>query len=104
MAATANGATVGAAVAARFGGDRLRQRHGRFEVAEQHQVVDVRHRRLQHVAPAVGIGFDAQQVEQQLQVEAAYFGVGHRGEPRRDPLGRIVADALDVDGLGARRR
>ena len=33
---------------------------------------------------------------------AAHFGVGHRGEPRRDPLGRVVADALDVDGLRAR--
>ena len=96
------GATVGAAVAARFACDRLRQRHGRFEVAEQDEVVDVRDGRLQHVAPAVGIGLDAQQVEQQLQVEAANFGIGDRGQPRRDALGRVVADALDVDRLRAR--
>ncbi len=97
-------ATIGPALAARVRGNRLRERHGRLEVAEQHQVVHVRGGGLEHVAPLVEVFLDAQQVEQQLQIEAPDFGVRDGGHPRRDALGRIVADPIDVDRLRASGR
>ena len=40
-----------------------------------------------------------QQVEQHLLIEPRTRCFADRGEPRADPFGRIVADALDFDGV-----
>jgi hypothetical protein len=53
------------------------------------------HRR--HVAPLAGVPFDAQQVEQQIEIQLAQRGVRDGRHPFLDPPRRIVGHALDFD-------
>ena len=81
-------------------GDELRRR---VEIADQQQILDQRHDRRHHVAPAVVVVLDAQQVEHQRQVERPQDGGRDRRQPRADALRRVVGGLLDVDGPRPRR-
>ena len=94
--------TPGGAARARFGRQNRGQLLRRFEVADEQLVFNLRHDRPHQIPPPDGILLDAQQIEQEGEVERADLTDGHGGEPRVDPIGRIVADALDLDGLSSR--
>ncbi len=74
-------ATLGSSGRGRVRGDGAHERHRGFEVAEQHQIVDMRHDRFEDVNPVPRILFHAQQVEEEQEIEVPHLGVGDRGEP-----------------------
>ena len=75
---------------------------GLIEIADADQVFGMRRGRIRDVAPACGVGFNRQQVQQQLMVEAAQGRIADRSQPLSDPLRRIVADRFDLDSARVR--
>ena len=85
--------------AARFAHKHVNQRGRGFEVADQQQVVEQADHRDHHLAPAVVVALDAQNVDEQRQIQGAQRSGGDAAYPGGDALGRIVADLFDRDGL-----
>ena len=84
--------------------ERVDEEPGLIEMADPYQVVGVRDDGVGDIAPARRVGFDAQEIDEQILIEAAQRGVADGREPRRDPFRRVVADAFDVDRQGPRMR
>ncbi len=81
----------------RHRGERLHQPARACQVAHEQQVLDLREHDLHDLVPARGVLFDHEQVEQQLEVEAANARVADRGEPSGNAGGRVVGNVLDLE-------
>ena len=64
----------------------------------------MRDNRIDDRPPAIGVILQTQQIQQQVQVQAADLRVGDAGQPGREALGRVIAHVFDVDGQRTRRR
>ena len=100
--------TARAGVLARL--DRAPFRRHRFgqlqrlvDVADADQILGVRDHRFRDVAPARAVLLDAEEIGRAAACRGcAASASATRGQPDRDPLRRVVARGLDVDGAGAR--
>ena len=83
--------------------ERLEQLLRERDLLGEHQLMDRRHRCVEHVRPHVGAGLDGQQVENDAMFEPA-DGIFRDGlAPRRDAFAWVVADTFEVAGIGTHR-
>ena len=72
------------------------------ERADPHEIVRVRHDRVGDVSPPRRVGFNLQQIREEVLIESPQRCVTDGCQPRGNSLRRIVADALDIDRQRAR--